>query len=159
MRLLEASHTVEILREAGPEGLHVDIISEQNGVESCKLGSGVFFLVLFICSNYFIIAHILRLLATHHILRERAPNIFTLNRISSLIDSGKSVKQLKRWESEGRFVSDLFLLSGHFARMVTFTPCSLRHFIYLICVFLYSTNRCCKSLLRLLIMITPIDLR
>jgi len=38
MRLLEASHTVEILREAGPQGLHVDAISQQNGVESSKLG-------------------------------------------------------------------------------------------------------------------------
>ena len=38
MRLLEASHVVEILREAGPSGLHVGIISERNGVESNKLG-------------------------------------------------------------------------------------------------------------------------
>lgn len=38
MRLLEASHTIEILREAGPQGLHVDVISQQNGIESGKLG-------------------------------------------------------------------------------------------------------------------------
>ena len=38
MRLLEASHVVEILREAGPFGLHVGIISERNGVETNKLG-------------------------------------------------------------------------------------------------------------------------
>jgi hypothetical protein len=38
MRLLEASHTIEILREAGTQGLHVDAISQQNGVESGKLG-------------------------------------------------------------------------------------------------------------------------
>ena len=38
MRLLEASHVVEILREAGPSGLHVGIISERNGVETNKLG-------------------------------------------------------------------------------------------------------------------------
>ena len=38
MRLLEASHVVEILREAGPSGLHVGIISEKNGVETNKLG-------------------------------------------------------------------------------------------------------------------------
>jgi hypothetical protein len=38
MRLLEASHTIEILREAGPQGLHVDAISQQNGVECGKLG-------------------------------------------------------------------------------------------------------------------------
>ena len=38
MRLLEASHVVEILREAGPGGLHVDTISEKNGVDPKKLG-------------------------------------------------------------------------------------------------------------------------
>jgi hypothetical protein len=38
MRLLEASHVVEILREAGPSGLHVGTISERNGVETNKLG-------------------------------------------------------------------------------------------------------------------------
>ncbi|PPQ90602.1 hypothetical protein CVT25_007547 [Psilocybe cyanescens] len=38
MRLLEASHVVEILREAGPDGLHVDSISEKNGVKATKLG-------------------------------------------------------------------------------------------------------------------------
>ncbi|KAG6918807.1 hypothetical protein DXG01_011559 [Tephrocybe rancida] len=84
IRLLEASHTVEILREAGPDGLHVDLISHRNGVDSGKL------------------AHILRLLATHHIIRERSPNVFTLNRISSLVDSGKSFEEIKRWEQEGR---------------------------------------------------------
>ncbi|KAG5642068.1 hypothetical protein DXG03_003645 [Asterophora parasitica] len=84
LRLLEASHTVEILREAGPQGLHVDLISQRNGVDSAKL------------------AHILRLLATHHFIRERSPNVFTINRISSLVDSGKSFEEIKKWESQGR---------------------------------------------------------
>lgn len=38
MRLFEASHTPEILREAGLAGLHVDLISEKNGVDKTKLG-------------------------------------------------------------------------------------------------------------------------
>ncbi|KAG6865359.1 hypothetical protein C0991_003211 [Blastosporella zonata] len=84
MRLLEASHTVEILREAGPNGLHVNVIAQRNGVDSGKL------------------AHILRLLATHHFLREQSPNVFALNRISSLVDSGKSFEEIKRWQGEGR---------------------------------------------------------
>ena len=50
-------------------------------------------------------AHVLRLLATHHIIRERAPNIFTMNRISSLLDSGKSVAQLRDWENNSRLVA------------------------------------------------------
>ncbi|KAG6868580.1 hypothetical protein C0993_000845 [Termitomyces sp. T159_Od127] len=81
MRLLEASHTVEILREAGPSGLHVDLISQRNGVDS---------------------THILRLLATHHFIREKSPNVFTINRISSLMDTGKSFEELKQCEREGR---------------------------------------------------------
>ncbi|PPQ86971.1 hypothetical protein CVT25_009763 [Psilocybe cyanescens] len=83
MRLLEASHVVEILREAGPDGLHVDSISEKNGVKATKL------------------AHILRLLATHHILRELSPDVFALNRISSLVDSGKTVAELKAYQENG----------------------------------------------------------
>ncbi len=38
MRLFEASHVPEILREAGPDGLHVEKIAERNGVDASKLG-------------------------------------------------------------------------------------------------------------------------
>jgi len=38
MRLFEASHVPEILREAGSAGLHVNYISEKNGVDKTKLG-------------------------------------------------------------------------------------------------------------------------
>ncbi|KAK0213641.1 hypothetical protein IW262DRAFT_1517270, partial [Armillaria fumosa] len=76
LRILEASDIVEILREAGPNGFHIEMITKKNGVEKGKL------------------AHILRLLATHHILREVAPNVFASNRISSLVDSGKSAQEV-----------------------------------------------------------------
>lgn len=36
----------------------------------------------------------MRLLATHHITRELRPDVFTNNRISSLIDTGKQVEDL-----------------------------------------------------------------
>ncbi|KAH8096884.1 hypothetical protein BXZ70DRAFT_865118, partial [Cristinia sonorae] len=75
LRFLEASHTVEILREAGPQGLHVKDISRRI---SERRSSG----------------HILRLLATHHITREVRPDVFTNNRLSSFIDSGKDVTDL-----------------------------------------------------------------
>ena len=39
-------------------------------------------------------AHILRLLSTHHILRELTPDVFANNRISALMDSGKKVEEL-----------------------------------------------------------------
>ena len=45
-------------------------------------------------SDSLVLAHILRLLATHHIFRELSPNVFTFNRISSLMDSGKTLEEL-----------------------------------------------------------------
>ncbi|KAJ7202040.1 O-methyltransferase [Mycena pura] len=73
LRVLEAAHVVEILRD-GP--LHVRDIAARTGVDQAKL------------------AHILRLLATHHLLRESSPDVFASNRISSLLDSGKAVHSL-----------------------------------------------------------------
>ncbi|KAJ6551774.1 hypothetical protein B0H19DRAFT_1297609 [Mycena capillaripes] len=73
LRLFEAAHVAEVLRD-GP--MHVREIAAKTGVEQAKL------------------AHILRLLATHHILREAAPDVFAANRISSLIDSGKPLHTL-----------------------------------------------------------------
>ncbi|KAF7324950.1 Ich1 protein [Mycena kentingensis (nom. inval.)] len=74
LRLLEAAHIPEILRD-GP--LHVRELANKTGVEQGKL------------------AHILRLLATHHLLREVLPDVFASNRISSLIDSGKPLATLQ----------------------------------------------------------------
>ncbi|KAG1880138.1 hypothetical protein F4604DRAFT_1620152 [Suillus subluteus] len=90
LRLIEHLHVVEILRDAEDErqrllselqGVHVKdislIIAERTGglrcVDSVRL------------------AHPLRLLSTHHILRETAPDTFALTRVASLLDSGKSV--------------------------------------------------------------------
>ncbi|EIW56069.1 S-adenosyl-L-methionine-dependent methyltransferase [Trametes versicolor FP-101664 SS1] len=78
LRFLEASHTVEILRTAGPDGMHVRDLGRQLGVEEGKL------------------SHILRLLATHHITREVRPNVFANNRISAIMDSGRSPEDLRR---------------------------------------------------------------
>jgi hypothetical protein len=38
--------------------------------------------------------HILRLLATHHILREVKPDVFGINRISGFMDTGKDARAL-----------------------------------------------------------------
>jgi len=102
MRLLEASHVVEILREAGPQGLHVGDISKKNGVDAKKLGPSLYGCDLGIYTDARCLAHILRLLATHHILREVSPDVFTLNRISSLVDSGKSFADLQQYQTDGR---------------------------------------------------------
>ncbi|KAF8515747.1 O-methyltransferase [Gautieria morchelliformis] len=76
LRVAEKFNLVEVLREAGPEGCHVDSISIQCGLEKAKL------------------ARVLRVLATHHIFREVAPDAFANNRISSYFDTGKSSKVL-----------------------------------------------------------------
>lgn len=39
--------------------------------------------------------HILRVLATYHWVREVTPDVFANNRLTSFIDSGKSIEQLK----------------------------------------------------------------
>ncbi|KAJ7244419.1 hypothetical protein B0H12DRAFT_1129472 [Mycena haematopus] len=85
LRVLEAAHVPEVLRD-GP--VHVREIAARTGIEQAKL------------------AHILRLLATHHILREAAPDVFAANRISSLMDSGKPLRDLianpeRKYESVG----------------------------------------------------------
>ncbi|KAF8896767.1 S-adenosyl-L-methionine-dependent methyltransferase [Gymnopilus junonius] len=72
LRVAVDSNVVEILREAGSQGLHVRQISAKNGIDSGKLG------------------RILRLLASEHIFNEIAPDTFSNNRISSAIDTGKS---------------------------------------------------------------------
>ncbi|KAL7277459.1 hypothetical protein ACG7TL_008380 [Trametes sanguinea] len=91
-QFLEASHTVEILRDAGEQGLHVKDLAHK--IEEIKLGKEG-------ASNPDIdhldpikLSHVLRLLATHHLLREVAPNVYANNRFSSSIDSGKSLEQL-----------------------------------------------------------------
>ena len=40
------------------------------------------------------VGHILRLLATFHWIREVRPNVFANNRLSALIDSGKTPEEI-----------------------------------------------------------------
>ncbi|KAH9830194.1 S-adenosyl-L-methionine-dependent methyltransferase [Rhodofomes roseus] len=80
LRLLEAAHIPEILRDAGPKGMHVEDIARRVGeIRAGKKASA---------------SHVLRLLATHHITREVRPNVFANNRVSSAMDSGRSLSEL-----------------------------------------------------------------
>nr|GAT61031.1 predicted protein [Mycena chlorophos] len=72
LRTASEINVVEILRDAGPQGLHVKDIAAPSKADPALL------------------ARILRLLATHNIFREVSPNVFANNRISSAIDKGKS---------------------------------------------------------------------
>ncbi|KAI0373557.1 S-adenosyl-L-methionine-dependent methyltransferase [Pilatotrama ljubarskyi] len=86
---LEASHTVEILRAAGPNGLHVrDIASAIDGMRAVPKAD-------LEPTDPSKLSHILRLLATHHWLREVGPDIFANNRLSALVDTGKTMDQLR----------------------------------------------------------------
>ncbi|KAF9812909.1 hypothetical protein IEO21_05905 [Rhodonia placenta] len=107
LRLLEAAHVPEILREAGPKGLHVreiamrvDKVRQANRARranSNEAGSkeagfdeeeaGV---------DPVLLSHVLRLLATHHITREVRPDVFANNRISGAIDSGMTQAELAK---------------------------------------------------------------
>jgi hypothetical protein len=42
-------------------------------------------------------AHVLRLLATNYIFTEVTPDVFANNRLSSVLDTGKSVEELLAW--------------------------------------------------------------
>ncbi|KAJ6506651.1 S-adenosyl-L-methionine-dependent methyltransferase [Mycena sanguinolenta] len=71
LRICLESNVAEILREAGPEGLHVKDIAAKNGQDPEKL------------------ARFMRYLATHHVFREISQNVFGHTRISSMLDTHK----------------------------------------------------------------------
>ncbi|KAJ7075074.1 O-methyltransferase [Mycena belliarum] len=76
MGAVNESATAEIIREAGPKGCHINDIAKKNGMDPLK------------------IARFLRLLATLHIFREVSPDVFAHNRISILLDTGKSSQEI-----------------------------------------------------------------
>ncbi|KAI0326190.1 S-adenosyl-L-methionine-dependent methyltransferase [Cubamyces sp. BRFM 1775] len=93
LSFLEASNVVEILRGAGPEGLHAQDIARK--IEEIRLGKEV---ASDSPAEYIEpakLSHVLRLLATQHWLREVKPDVFANNRLSSLLDSGKTLDQLR----------------------------------------------------------------
>ncbi|KAJ7694885.1 hypothetical protein B0H17DRAFT_849621, partial [Mycena rosella] len=73
IRLLEAAHVPKLLR-VGPVHIREIVAREQTTFGKCS--------------------HILRLLATHHLLREATPDVFATNRISSLLETGKLLHAL-----------------------------------------------------------------
>ncbi|KAJ7210705.1 hypothetical protein GGX14DRAFT_624776 [Mycena pura] len=71
IRVASELNVVELLREAGPKGLHAKEIAAPSHADPGLM------------------ARILRLLASHHIFREVSPDVFANNRISSSLDKGK----------------------------------------------------------------------
>jgi len=76
LRLVCETSVAEILREAGPGGLHIRDITAINKQHPDKL------------------ARALRLLATHHVFVEVSPNVFTNNMLSFTLDTGKLTEAL-----------------------------------------------------------------
>ncbi|THH07900.1 hypothetical protein EW146_g9170 [Bondarzewia mesenterica] len=76
IRVCIESNVTEILREAGPQGLHVEDIAAKNGQDPDKL------------------ARFLRFLATNHVYREVSPNVFANTRISSILDTLKPSEEI-----------------------------------------------------------------
>ncbi|KAJ6463521.1 O-methyltransferase [Mycena sanguinolenta] len=74
--VVSASATAEIIREAGPQGCHIEEIAKKNGMDPLK------------------IARVLRPLATQHIFREVSPDVFAHNRVSTTLDTGKSSQEV-----------------------------------------------------------------
>ncbi|KIJ34903.1 hypothetical protein M422DRAFT_51677 [Sphaerobolus stellatus SS14] len=85
LRIAEKLNIPEILREAGSNGLHVNLIAEKINTEPTKL------------------ARCLRLLATHHIFSELEPDVFANNRISSYFDTGNDTSLLLK-QPEAKYV-------------------------------------------------------
>ncbi|KAH9033355.1 S-adenosyl-L-methionine-dependent methyltransferase [Lactarius pseudohatsudake] len=92
IRTAVSTHVAEILRDAGPEGLHAWEIAKPTGVHPAKL------------------SRVLRLLATNYIFIEVSPDVFANNRLSTVLDTGKPVDELIS-NPESKFVGTLGLTS------------------------------------------------
>ncbi|KAI0063823.1 S-adenosyl-L-methionine-dependent methyltransferase [Artomyces pyxidatus] len=67
----------DVLKDVGPQGLHVSEIGREVEIDADKL------------------ARILRYLATRHVFREVSPNVFANNRVSSVLVKARPLGQLK----------------------------------------------------------------
>ncbi|KAI0739183.1 S-adenosyl-L-methionine-dependent methyltransferase [Daedaleopsis nitida] len=91
LQFLEASHIVEILASAAPHALHVSEIAPR--IDYIRAGPDNTPLSHPLQPKH--LSHILRLLAAHQWIREVRPDVFAINRLSSLLDSGKTPEQLR----------------------------------------------------------------
>ncbi|KAH9945424.1 S-adenosyl-L-methionine-dependent methyltransferase [Epithele typhae] len=112
MGFLEGSNVVEILREAGPNGLHVNDIASK--IDYIRAGAAKGAEIKPIDTTW--VAHLLRMLAVHHGIREVRPDVFANNRFSSLLDTGKTVEQLhdareKKYEDTNGFAALIPMMS------------------------------------------------
>ncbi|KAI0350581.1 S-adenosyl-L-methionine-dependent methyltransferase [Trametes cingulata] len=91
LSFLEASNTVEILREAGHDGLHARDLARK--ITEVRLASSADTDVEPL--DAIKLSHVLRLLATYHWVREVKPDVWANNRLTMVLDTGKTTEQLK----------------------------------------------------------------
>ncbi|KAI0630668.1 S-adenosyl-L-methionine-dependent methyltransferase [Trametes polyzona] len=125
-QLMEQLHIPEILREGGPEGLSTkDIAVKIEEVRASLPGAkGV-------PIDPAKLGHILRVLATYHWVREVTPDVFANNRLTSTIDTGKSLRELvtspqKKYDGTdgvaaflGMITDDLFKPASYLSEWLT----------------------------------------
>ncbi|KAI0261384.1 S-adenosyl-L-methionine-dependent methyltransferase [Gloeopeniophorella convolvens] len=76
--LVEEVDVADTIKQAGSEGLHVNDIAHKSGVDPAKL------------------TRVLRYLASRHIFREIAPDVYANNRLSSLLLKNKPLEELRK---------------------------------------------------------------
>lgn len=76
------------------QGAHVKDIAAVTDISPSKLGTYFCFFWFNLFIQKLFIGRILRVLATNHIFVEVSPDVFTNNRVSSLLDTGRPVKEI-----------------------------------------------------------------
>ncbi|KZV60678.1 S-adenosyl-L-methionine-dependent methyltransferase [Peniophora sp. CONT] len=76
LNIAAEAHVAETLRDAGPKGASVKELAKPSGIDPAKL------------------SRVLRLLVTYNIFQEVAPDVFAQNRLSSFMDTGKSIEAI-----------------------------------------------------------------
>ncbi|PPQ95286.1 hypothetical protein CVT26_014860 [Gymnopilus dilepis] len=88
------SNVTEILREGGPDGVHINDIGAKNGQDPQKIGGVVYLVQCTASLNRSDLGRFLRMLANNHIYREVRPDVFANTRISSMLDTLKASEEI-----------------------------------------------------------------
>ncbi|KAI0063786.1 S-adenosyl-L-methionine-dependent methyltransferase [Artomyces pyxidatus] len=86
----------DVLKDVGPQGLHVDEIGREVEIDGDKL------------------ARILRYLATRHVFKQVAPNVFANNRLSSILVKARPLGELKANQLTKYDGASAAAMVGHF---------------------------------------------
>lgn len=74
--------------------MHIEDIAAKAGVDSMKLGRMILRKDMRSSTHELLIGRLLRVLCNHNVYREVTPDVFANTRISSVLDTGKSVEEL-----------------------------------------------------------------